>query len=98
MGLAHLTGAAARALGPETLAKEDRRDGLPFFLVLLAVAGAIIEWFGINNATAQSISIWTVGALVGRLSFVLPVILLIFAVWLFRHPLRCMTTLVSGSA
>ncbi|MFM6974099.1 MAG: DNA translocase FtsK 4TM domain-containing protein [Agromyces sp.] len=86
MGLAHLAGGAARALGPETLAKEDRRDGVPFFLVVLAIIGGIVEWFFINNTVAQLISAWTMGALIGRLSIVLPVFLLVFAVWLFRHP------------
>ena len=86
MGLAHLAGGAARALGPETLAKEDRRDGLPFFFVVLAAIGGVVEWFLINNPTAQLVSAWTMGSLIGRLSFVLPVFLLIFAVWLFRHP------------
>ena len=86
MGMAHLVGGAFRALGPEKLAKEDRRDGLPFFLVLLAVAGAIVEWFLINNPVAQTVSAFTLGAMVGRLAFVLPVILLLFAIWLFRHP------------
>ena len=41
MGLAHAAGAAFRLLGKETLAKEERRDGLPFFIVVLAVAGAL---------------------------------------------------------
>ncbi|HLP23673.1 MAG TPA: DNA translocase FtsK, partial [Microbacteriaceae bacterium] len=86
MGLAHLTGAAARALGPETIAKEDRRDGLPFFLVVLAAVGGIVEWFLINNTVAQLVNAWSVGALIGRLSFVLPVFLVVFAIWLFRHP------------
>ena len=86
MGMAHLAGGAARALGPETLAKEDRRDGLPFFFVVLAIIGGIVEWFLINNPGAQLLSAWTMGALIGRLSFVLPVFLLLFAVWLFRHP------------
>ncbi len=86
MGMAHLVGGAARALGPERLAKEDRRDGLPFFFVVLAIIGGIVEWFLINNPGAQLVSAWTVGALIGRLSFVFPVFLLIFAVWLFRHP------------
>ncbi|MFF2370359.1 DNA translocase FtsK [Agromyces sp. NPDC058110] len=86
MGLAHVTGGAARALGPETLSKEERRDGLPFFLVLLAVAGAVVEWFFINEPVAQAFDTWTFGGLFGRVAFALPVILLVFAVWLFRHP------------
>ncbi|WP_353829008.1 FtsK/SpoIIIE family DNA translocase [Agromyces sp. SYSU T0242] len=86
MGLAHLTGAAARALGPETLSKEERRDGLPFFIVLLAVSGAIVEWFFINDDLARSLDAYTFGGLFGRVAFALPVVMLVFAVWLFRHP------------
>ncbi|ANJ27437.1 FtsK/SpoIIIE family DNA translocase [Agromyces aureus] len=86
MGLAHVTGGAARALGPETLSKEERRDGLPFFLVLLALVGAVVEWFFINEPLAQAFDTWTFGGLFGRVAFALPVILLVFAVWLFRHP------------
>jgi S-DNA-T family DNA segregation ATPase FtsK/SpoIIIE len=86
MGLAHLTGAAARALGPETLQKEERRDGLPFFIVLLAIAGAVVEWFLINDPVAQVLDSWTFGGLFGRVAFALPVIMLMFAIWLFRHP------------
>ncbi|WP_350346995.1 DNA translocase FtsK [Agromyces sp. G08B096] len=86
MGLAHVVGAGARALGPETLAKEERRDGLPFFIVVLAVAGAVVEWFFINEPVAQSLDAWTFGMLFGRVAFALPVVMLLFAVWLFRHP------------
>ncbi|MDJ0349325.1 DNA translocase FtsK [Cryobacterium sp. PH29-G1] len=85
-GLAHLTGGAARALGPEKLSKDERRDGLPFFLVLLAVSGAIVEWFLINNVVAQQLDAYTFGGLFGRVAFALPVILLVFSVWLFRKP------------
>jgi DNA segregation ATPase FtsK/SpoIIIE, S-DNA-T family len=86
MGLAHLTGGAARALGPEQLSKEERRDGLPFFLILLAIAGAVIEWFLINEPFAKTLDSWTFGGLFGRVAFALPVIMLLFAIWLFRKP------------
>lgn len=85
-GLAHAVGGLFRAFGPETLEKDDRRDGFPFLLVLLAVAGAVDEWFFIGNQVAANISAFTVGGLVGRTAFVMPVLLLLLAGWLFRHP------------
>ncbi|MFT4229944.1 MAG: DNA translocase FtsK 4TM domain-containing protein [Microbacterium sp.] len=86
MGLAHGVGGMFRAFGPETLEKDQRRDGFPFLLVLLAVAGAVVEWFFIGDELAKAISAYTAGALVGRVAFILPVLLLILAGWLFRHP------------
>jgi S-DNA-T family DNA segregation ATPase FtsK/SpoIIIE len=86
MALAHVAGGAARALGPEKFAKEERRDGIPFLLVLLAVAGAVVMWFLPHNDIAQTINDVTVGGLVGLISYALPVVLIVLAVWLFRHP------------
>jgi S-DNA-T family DNA segregation ATPase FtsK/SpoIIIE len=86
LALAHVVGGAARAFGPEKLEKDERRDGFPFLIFLLAVAGAIVEWFLASNAVASSISAWTFGGLFGRVSYALPVILLLLALWLFRHP------------
>jgi S-DNA-T family DNA segregation ATPase FtsK/SpoIIIE len=86
MGMAHIVGAAARLFGKETLAKDERRDGVPFLLVVLAVAGAIVEWFTPTQDVAIALDNYTFGGLFGRVAFALPVIMLIFAVWLFRHP------------
>jgi S-DNA-T family DNA segregation ATPase FtsK/SpoIIIE len=86
MGMAHLVGGAARVLGKETLAKDERRDGVPFFVFVLAVAGAVVEWFMPADDVANALNMWTFGLLFGRLSFALPVIMLLLAVWLFRHP------------
>ena len=86
LGLAHATGGMFRAFGAETLEKDQRRDGFPFLLVLLAVAGAIVEWFLIGTDVGTTISAYSVGALIGRVAFIMPVLLLLLAGWLFRHP------------
>ncbi len=86
MALAHATGAAFRVLGKETLAKEERRDGIPFLIFVLAVIGAIVEWFNVSDPVAIALDSWTFGLLLGRVAFALPVIMLLFAIWLFRHP------------
>lgn len=86
LGLAHGVGGLFRAFGPEALEKEDRRDGFPFLLVLLAALGAVNEWLFIGNEVAESISAYSVGLLVGRVAFIMPLLLLVLAGWLFRHP------------
>jgi S-DNA-T family DNA segregation ATPase FtsK/SpoIIIE len=86
MGLAHLVGGAARLFGRETLAKDERRDGVPFFLIVLAVAIAAVEWFAPSSEVAIVIDAYSVGGAFGRLAYALPVILLVLAIWLFRHP------------
>ncbi|HMH57659.1 MAG TPA: DNA translocase FtsK [Galbitalea sp.] len=86
LGLAHLAGGAFRVLGKETLEKDQRRDGVPFFLLILAVAGAIVEWFTPAASVSIALDAWTFGGLFGRVAFALPVIMLLFAAWLFRHP------------
>jgi len=86
MGLAHGVGGIFRAFGPENLERDQRRDGFPLLLVLLAIAGAVIEWFFINNEVAQTVSDYSIGGMVGRLAFVMPVLLIVLAGWLFRHP------------
>ncbi len=84
--LAHAVGGMFRVFGPETLERDQRRDGFPFFLVLLAALGAVVEWFFIGNDVAAAISAYSFGGLIGRVAFVFPVLLLLLAGWLFRHP------------
>lgn len=84
--LAHGTGAVFRVFSAEPVHPDDRRDSVPFFLVILALLGIIVEWFNRGVGWAMAVEAYTVGGLLGRLAFALPVILLIFATWLFRHP------------
>jgi len=86
LALAHAAGGAFRVLGKETLAKDERRDGIPFLILTLAIVGAIVEWFNPNDSVAIALDAYTFGGLVGRVAFALPVIMLLFAIWLFRHP------------
>jgi S-DNA-T family DNA segregation ATPase FtsK/SpoIIIE len=86
LGLAHMVGAGARALSPDKIAKEDRRDGLPFFLFILGLAGAFFTWFLAKDATAMGLNVVTFGLLFGRVSYALPVVLVIFAIYLMRNP------------
>jgi S-DNA-T family DNA segregation ATPase FtsK/SpoIIIE len=86
LGLAHAAGGLFRAFGPETLEKDQRRDGFPLLLVLLAIAGTVVEWFLIGTVVGTTISAYTVGGLLGREAFILPVLLVVLAGWLFRHP------------
>jgi len=89
----YLAGAAtigflARSFSSEKVAKDDRRDGPPFLLFLLGVAGAIITWFfpGDANEIAKNLNDYTGGLLFGRLAVGLPVFMTIFSMYLMRHP------------
>ncbi len=86
MGLAHIVGAGARALSPDKIGKEERRDGLPFFLFILGVSGAVFTWFLAKQDWAIGLNVVTFGLLFGRIAFVLPVVMVIFAVYLMRNP------------
>ena len=86
LAFAHVFGGASRALAKDKVAKEDRRDGIPFFLFLLSVGGVISLWFLPNNQVAQVLNSYTFGMLFGRFAWVLPVFLALFAIFLARYP------------
>jgi S-DNA-T family DNA segregation ATPase FtsK/SpoIIIE len=86
LAVAGVVGSAFRFLSTTELPKEVRRDGVPFALFLSALAGIVVEWFNYNQTWAQVLDNYTVGGFFGRLAFALPVIVLLFAGWLFRHP------------
>ncbi|WP_282818749.1 FtsK/SpoIIIE family DNA translocase [Curtobacterium flaccumfaciens] len=86
LAMAHGVGAMFRLLGKETLEKDQRRDGFPFLLFLLAIAGGVVEWLNPTNSVSVALDAYTFGGLFGRLAFALPVIMIVFAGWLFRHP------------
>ena len=52
LAMAHGVGALFRVLGKESLEKDQRRDGFPFLLVVLAVAGAVVEWLNPTSAVS----------------------------------------------
>jgi S-DNA-T family DNA segregation ATPase FtsK/SpoIIIE len=86
MGLAHAAGATFRLFLSNKVEKDERRDGLPFFLLVLAGIGATVEWFVPTVEWVRLVEESTVGGLFGRIAFGLPVVLVLFAAWLFRHP------------
>lgn len=86
LSMAHGVGAVARAFRVEKLDYADRRDGFPFLLFLLGVAGIIFEWFLLSQDWARQVSAWSLGGMFGRLSFALPVLLIGFSLWLFNRP------------
>ena len=84
--LARGFGGAARTLSPDQIEKSDRRDGFPFFIAILGVLGIVFGWFMIQESWAQTLNSWTFGLLFGPVSFGLPVVMVIFAIYLARHP------------
>jgi S-DNA-T family DNA segregation ATPase FtsK/SpoIIIE len=84
--VAHFFGGVIRAFSTEKLAKEDRRDGAPFFLLLLSVAGAAVAWFLVAEPWAVMLHSYTFGMLFGMVAYSLPVVFFGYALFLFRHP------------
>jgi hypothetical protein len=58
LALAHGFGGAARALSPDQISKDDRRDGFPFFMAILGILGITFGWFLIQESFVWPGVIW----------------------------------------
>ncbi|WP_141820231.1 FtsK/SpoIIIE family DNA translocase [Ornithinimicrobium humiphilum] len=67
------------------LEPEHRRDGAGFLLLALAFVVALREWWGLDGVVGAAIHTVVAGTF-GRVALVLPIVLLFFAVRLFRRP------------
>ncbi|TYC99120.1 DNA translocase FtsK [Arthrobacter echini] len=88
MSLARLTGSAVRKFGHDVHPERElRRDGSGFFLLLLALAVAAVEWWALTGIIADSVHA-AAGGTFGWMALLVPFMLGIGAVRLFRYPER----------
>jgi S-DNA-T family DNA segregation ATPase FtsK/SpoIIIE len=71
-----------------TVAPDERRDGLPFALIVFAIVGALTEWFMPAVEWLQTVENYTIGGFLGRIAFGMPILLVLLAARLFRHPVE----------
>ncbi|WDF34411.1 DNA translocase FtsK [Arthrobacter agilis] len=88
MAMARIAGSGVRTFGhqvdPE---REIRRDGTGFFLLLLALAVAAVEWWALTGLPADIVHA-AAGGTFGWMALLLPFMLGVGAVRLFRYPER----------
>ncbi|MCQ9165609.1 DNA translocase FtsK [Arthrobacter sp. STN4] len=86
-GLGHLVGGAVRRMGADVsgIAHEERRDGSGLFFILLAALIATFEWWGLAGGLADAVHGVFQGTF-GWFAAMLPPMLLIFAILVFRQP------------
>jgi S-DNA-T family DNA segregation ATPase FtsK/SpoIIIE len=65
---------------------EERSDGLPFVLFLLGVLGAWLVWFQSKVDWAITLNQYTFGLMFGQVALALPVVMVVFAIYLMRKP------------
>lgn len=88
MGIARVTAGAFRKIGADVHPPyEVRRDGTGLFLVILAIIIASVEWWGLRGIGWYGSFVHSVAAgTFGFMSALMPPILLIGAIRLFRWP------------
>ena len=89
LGIAHVIGGTLRRMGTGARGLDPalRKDGVALLLLALAVVVAAREWFGLSGAAGDVIHAVTAGG-IGVLAVLLPVVLVVLAVRLMRHPER----------
>ncbi|WP_458110961.1 DNA translocase FtsK [Arthrobacter sp. R1-13] len=87
LGIGHLVGGGVRRIGHDVsdLAPEDRRDGAALFNLALAVFIATFAWWGMQGWFPDAVYA-VVNGTFGWMSLLLPLMLLVCAVRLFRQP------------
>ncbi|WP_026549894.1 DNA translocase FtsK [Arthrobacter sp. Br18] len=86
MGVAGLAGSGVRKFGHDVDPERDtRRDGTGFFLLLLAMAVAAVEWWALTGPLARGVHA-VAGGTFGWMALLVPFLLLVGAVRLFRYP------------
>jgi len=85
--LAKAIGSTVRfvARGARDLDPAHQRDGIAFLLLILALVASAGTWFNADNFANRLIYSFIYGGF-GRIAFFTPVVLILFAVLLFRNP------------
>lgn len=87
VGIGHAFGSVARSIGNDAkgLDPEHRRDGLGLAFIALSVSSATSIWFGVENWLVAFMGM-AVTSLVGAFDVLVPVLILILAIRILRHP------------
>ena len=86
-GIAKALGATIRfiARGAEDLDPTHQRDGAAFALLILAIIAGAGAWFHADNVISRAVYAFIYGGF-GRIGFIAPLVLIYFAIRLFRVP------------
>ena len=86
-GIAKALGATIRfiARGAKELDPTHQRDGAAFSLLILAIIAGAGAWFQADNVISRAVYAFIYGAF-GRIGFIAPLVLVYFAIRLFRVP------------
>ena len=73
------------ARGAKDLDPAHQRDGIAFLILILALIATAGTWFNADNIVSRAVYSFIYGG-IGRIGFVAPVVLVYFAIKLFRTP------------